>query len=90
MDTKNGMLVMVGICILVLLIMFFRQKAEMILNFIVRSVLGSMGIYVINMLLGQIGIVSLVGINPISVLTVGSLGAGGLGLLYGIYFYNML
>ncbi len=90
MDTKNGMFVIIGICGLVLLIMFFRQKAEIFLNFIVRSILGVMGIYVINILLEQMGISGAVGINLISVLTVGSLGTGGLGLLYGILFYNML
>ena len=90
MDIKKGMFVIIGICALVLLIGFFRQKAEVFLNFIVRSILGVMGIYVINIFLEQMGISGAVGINLISVLTVGSLGTGGLGLLYGIMFYNML
>ncbi len=90
MDTKMSMLVMVGICILVLAIGFLRKNAEIVLNFFVRTILGVMGIYMMNMLLAQMGIAGSVGINPISVLTVGSLGTGGLGLLYGILFYNML
>lgn len=90
MDTKVGMLLVVGICVMVLLIGFLRRKAELILNFLVRSVLGTMGIYLINMILGQLGVAVSVGINAISVLTVGTLGTGGIGLLYGIVFYNLL
>lgn len=90
MDTKIGMLVMVGICILVLAIGFLRKNAEVVLNFFVRAILGVMAIYVLNMLLVKVGITGAVGINPITVLTAGSLGTGGIALLYGILFYNML
>ena len=90
MDMKNGMLAVIGICVLVLLIGVLRQKAEILLNFVVRSILGVIAIYSINMVLAQMGISHAVGINPISVLTMGSLGTGGLGLLYGILFYNIL
>lgn len=48
MDTKAGMLVVAGICILVLTIGFLRKNAEILLNFIVRAVLGTMGIYAVN------------------------------------------
>ncbi len=90
MDTKAGMLVVAGICILVLAIGFLRKNAEILLNFIVRAVLGTMGIYVVNLCLAKLGIAGAVGINPFTVLTVGSLGTGGLGLLYGIMFYHLL
>ena len=49
-----------------------------------------MAIYLLNMLLAKAGMEGAVGINPISVLTVGSLGTGGVALLFGILFYNML
>ncbi len=90
MDTRMSMLVVAGICAVVLAIGFLRSKAEMLLNFLVRTVLGIMAIFLVNMLLAGAGIEGSVGINPISVLTVGSLGTGGLALLYGILFYNML
>lgn len=91
MDTKAGMLVVAGICILVLAIGFFEEKMqEILLNFIVRAVLGTMGIYAVNLCLAKLGIAGAVGINPFTVLTVGSLGTGGLGLLYGIMFYHLL
>ena len=90
MDTRMGMLIMAALCGVVLAIGFLRRKAEIILNFIVRSVLGVLAIYLLNQGLASMGIEQVVGINPISVLTVGSLGTGGVALLYGILFYKML
>lgn len=90
MDRNTGMLIIIGICMLVLLMGILRQKAEFLLNFLVRSFLGIVGIYLCNTALAELGIACAVGINPFSVLTVGTLGTGGLGLLYGIVFYNML
>ena len=90
MDTRISMLIMVGICVVVLAIGVLKRKAEIILNFLVRSVLGVMAIFFVNLTLAELGIEGMVGINPLSVLTVGSLGTGGIALLYGILFYNML
>lgn len=90
MDTKTGMLILAGICILVLAIGFLRRKAEIVLNFVVRSILGILAIYVINKMFAGAGIEVAAGMNAINVLTVGSLGTGGLALVYGILFYNML
>ena len=90
MDTKTGMLILAGICILALGIWVLRRKAEIILNFLVRTVLGVIGIYIMNMALAALGVEAAAGINPVSVLAVGSLGTGGFALLYGILFYNML
>ncbi len=90
MDKNMGMFVILGICLVVLLMGIMRRKAEFLLNFLVRGFLGIIGIYLCNMALEELGIACAVGINPFSVLTVGTLGTGGLGLLYGIVFYNML
>lgn len=90
MDKTTGMLAMAGICVIVLAIGFLRRKAEIILNFAVRSILGVIAIYMINLLLESAGLEVAAGIGPVSILTVGSLGTGGLALIYGILFYNML
>lgn len=90
MDTKMGMLVMAVLCVVVLAIGFLRRKAEIVLNFIVRCVLGVLAIYLLNQGLAAMGVEQAVGINVVSVLTVGSLGTGGVALLYGILFYKML
>ena len=90
MDIKMGAGVMLGICLLVLSIGVLRRKAEILLNFCVRTILCIVAIYTTNILLNGLGIESAVGLNLISVLTVGSLGTGGFALLYGITFYHML
>ena len=90
MDIKTGVWAMLGICLLVLSIGVLRRKAEILLNFCVRTILGIVAFYTMNMMLNGLGIESAVGLNPISVLTVGSLGTGGFALLYGISFYHLL
>ena len=90
MDIKIGALALAGIWCLVLAIGFLRRKAEIFLNFVVRMVLGIMAIYMINLLLARAGIEASAGLNPINILAVGSLGTGGLALIYGILFYNLL
>lgn len=90
MDTKTGMAAVLIICGIVLVIGFLRRRAEIVLNFLVRAVLGSIGIYCMNLLFAEVGISAAVGINPLSLLTVGTLGTGGFGLLYGIVLYQLL
>jgi inhibitor of the pro-sigma K processing machinery len=67
-----------------------RLKSEWLLNFVMRSILGAIAIYFINAALGKIGISSVVGLNPLSVLTSGILGFPGLAALYGIGFCKFL
>lgn len=90
MDMKTGAAALAGICAIALAIGFLRRKAEILLNFVVRAILGVVGIYTVNLLLHGIGVEVAAGINVISVLTIGSLGTGGLALIYGILFYNLL
>ncbi|MBQ8184483.1 MAG: pro-sigmaK processing inhibitor BofA family protein [Lachnospiraceae bacterium] len=61
-----------------------------ILNFLLRMVYGAIGILVGNFLLGAAGISASVGLNLVSLLTVGSLGFSGLGLLFGISAFGIL
>ena len=55
-----------------------------ILNFLLRMVFGAIGIQIINAVLISQNISVFVGLNILTLLTVGSLGISGLGLLYGI------
>ena len=54
-----------------------------ILNFLLRMVFGAVGIKLINAILISQNISIFVGLNLLALLTVGSLGISGLGLLYG-------
>ena len=66
------------------------MRCMKILNFALRIVYGAIGIQTVNMLLAFGGISISVGLNLVSLLTVGFLGISGLGLLFGITAYGLL
>lgn len=90
MEIKYAILALGIVCGLVFLIGFLRKKAELVLNFFVRMVVGLVGVYVLNTILAQRGIDISVGINALSAVTLGSLGFGGFLLLYGVMFLTLL
>ena len=90
MSKETGIAVIVGICLLVLLIGIIKQKAEYVVNFVVRMAVGATAIVFCNQLLSKNGIDIMVGLNPWSLTTVGLLGAGGFTLLYGIMAYRLM
>ena len=61
-----------------------------VLNFLLRMVFGAIGIQLINALLLSQNISVFVGLNVLTLLTVGSLGIRGLGLLYGLAPFAIL
>lgn len=61
-----------------------------ILNFLLRMVYGAVGIQAVNLILSAVGVTVSVGLNAVSLLTVGTLGISGLGLLFGIAVYGIL
>lgn len=90
MDRFGGMAAILAVCAVVLVIGAFGRKIEWLINFVLRAVMGTIGIYFLNgfLLARQISIV--VGINPMTVLTSGILGFPGLIVLYGINFFKAL
>ncbi|MCM1039989.1 MAG: pro-sigmaK processing inhibitor BofA family protein [Roseburia sp.] len=90
MERFSGMAVILGVCLIVLLIGAFGRKIEWIINFVLRAVMGTIGIYFINSFLAARQISLMVGINPMTVLTSGILGFPGLIVLYGINFFKVL
>lgn len=90
MDNYMGGIMIVGACIFVLMISAFRKKKEWIINFIFRSVIGTVAIFFMNGFLVSQGLSIAIGINPITVLTSGILGIPGLIMLYGINLYKFL
>lgn len=59
-------------------------------NFIMRAILGLGMVFVVNQILELNGISVAVGLNLCTLLVSGSLGIPGVGLLYGILFYQVL
>lgn len=90
MDEQRGMIVMVGVCAAVLLIGAVRRKREWLLNLVLRAVMGTLAVTVINFCMTKAGMTVLVGVNPLSVLTSAFLGFPGVAALYGIQFYQLL
>ncbi len=82
--------IIAGSCVLVLGIMILKNRARFALNFLVRAVLGACAIACVNKWLAQQGIMLAVGINPVTLLTTGSLGFSGVALLYGILLLKIL
>ena len=79
--------IIAGSCVLVLGIMILKNRARFALNFLVRAVLGACAIACVNK---WQGIMLAVGINPVTLLTTGSLGFSGVALLYGILLLKIL
>ena len=90
MENYYGIVAIAGICVVVLLMGTMKQKTAGISVFILRSITGAAGICVVNAVLESLGISVAAGVNPINVLTIGTLGIGGFGLVYGILFYRFL
>ncbi len=90
MDKQTVFFIMIGICALVLFIGILKRKAAILLNIIVRVIVGCVGMILLNDFLHQQGIPVAAGLNPLNILTVGSLGTGGFALIYGILFYHLL
>lgn len=91
MEAYYGVAAIAGICLLVLLMGMLKQKAAGVLvAFVLRVFAGAVGICVVNEVLESQGIAVAAGINPVSLLTVGTLGISGFALIYGILFYHLL
>ena len=73
MDTNAGIYLIVGILAVVLIIGAMKSRAEWIINFMLRGVLGMMSIYFLNIFLGDVVPGMGIGYNPITFLTTGLL-----------------
>lgn len=85
-----GVIAIVAICVLVLVIGALKQKSRVLFQFVARVMLGSVGIYFFNKFLKMQEIPVAAGLNPVNLLTLGTLGISGFALVYGILFYKFL
>lgn len=90
MNQPENLLWLIGVAVLLLLISFFGKKAEWLLNFALRGIMGTIAIYFINMGVAFLGFPVAVGINAASILTTGFLGIPGIVMLYGLSIYEIL
>lgn len=90
MELYQEMLLIIAVCAIVLLILAVKTNSHLILNFIIRSIMGSFCIMLLNFFLKSAGYFIGVGLNPGTVLTSGILGFPGVILLFGIKIYELL
>lgn len=90
MNQPENLLWLIGVAVLLLILSFFARKAEWLINFVLRSIMGTIAIYFINMGITFLGFTTVVGINAASVLTTGILGIPGIVMLYGLSLYKIL
>lgn len=90
MEKYYGVGAIAVICVLILFLGMMKQKAQALTTFILRAFAGAVGIYVVNGILVSQGAPMVPGINPVTVLTVGSLGISGFALIYAILVYRLL
>lgn len=90
MELYQGAFFIIAVLAMVMLIMAVKTNSMFVLNFVLRSVAGSLLIFGINLWLESSGFSMSVGLNPVSVLTSGILGFPGVILLFGIKIYSLL
>ena len=90
MEIYQGAFFIIIVLAIIMLIMAVKTNSNLILNFVLRSVAGSLLIFGINFCLESAGYSLAVGLNPMSVLTSGILGFPGVILLFGIKIYSLL
>ena len=90
MDFYTEAYVIIFMCVLILCVAALRRRAEFLINILLRSVTGTAVIYFVNQILASQQLQTMVGVNPVSVLTSGILGLPGVALLYGIHIFDFL
>ena len=63
MNQPENLLWLIGAAVLLLILSFFARKAEWLINFVLRSIMGTIAIYFINMGITFLGFTTVVGIN---------------------------
>jgi len=63
---------------------------DLVLNFLLRVVMGVIGIYTCNTLLSSLGVGIYLGINLVNLLTIGILGISGFGLVFSVAAFSIL
>ncbi len=90
MTTNIALIAIIIACVLILGISLVKNKIEIMLNFVLRIVVCAIAIYFVNEFLLTRNIEVAVGLNPVTLLTAGTLGFPGVALLYGILLYKFL
>lgn len=89
----NGNQILLGIiifCIVVLTITLLVKNVHVVVNIVLRTVMGVVGIFVVNNMIAAMGISMTVGLNPYTAGVVGVLGFPGFVTLYLLSLYRIV
>lgn len=89
-DVTQGAGIIIIMCMIVLGIVLFRQRMDLIFGLVLRFVCGVVGIYLMNSLMQNVLAEATIGMNPTTLLTTTILGIPGLAALYGIKIMSVL
>ncbi len=81
-NIDNFSQILIVICIVLFLALTFKKQVGFIFQFLIRAIFGSVFFSVINAMAGTV-----VGVNLLSIITVGFLGMPGVVLLYATNFF---
>lgn len=84
MQAQQGIIWLAVACLIVLLIAGWQKKKEIFKNFVIRLAIGVMMITALNIWFTETNVNITVGINPVSIAAIGTLGVPGVVMLYGI------
>ena len=90
MEIYQGAFIIVAVFGILMLILAVKTNSAIVLNFLLRSITGTLVIFGVNQILEFYDFSVAVGVNPITVLTSGILGFPGVILLFGIKIYSLL
>lgn len=82
-------IIIIVLCVALILIGFIKHQFNSIITFGLRIFGGLLGVYIVNILLHNLGLGISVGTNSVTALAMGILGLPGFLMLYGVatYFY---
>ncbi len=75
------------VCLIYFAICLIRRRPDLILDFGLRACIGTIGIYIVDIILKSKGYDVCVGINGATILANGLLGVPGILMLYGLAVY---
>lgn len=90
MEIQMQAAIIIAACVLVILIGSWKRGVVLLVNFLLRAVLGSLAVYVVDTLLLSMQAPWGVGLNPFTVLTCGFLGIPGAAGLFGLRYFLFL
>ena len=90
MELYQGAFIIIAVFGILMLILVVKTNSNLILNFLLRSMAGTLLIFGVNKIMEFYDVSIVVGLNPVTVLTSGILGFPGVILLFGIKIYSIL